>query len=248
MERASDPFYVRDKVVVLTGASTGIGKHLVTVLLSHGATVCVLLRSEKAKADFREDFGDVHVFHADLRDSEAIDSAIDQIIAKFGKIDVLLNVAGVWHDNERAFKGPLLWETSSEEIAEVLGTGLLGGMSITRKVLPFMVDRKDGRVVFLTCGFESEREASGWTHYYVANQAIEALSRAIAAEVRPYSIRVNCVAPWFVKTEAVEKFFPHEIATALELSEVSDTVMFLLSKAASSITGQAIQVRSQRDV
>jgi NAD(P)-dependent dehydrogenase (short-subunit alcohol dehydrogenase family) len=85
-------------------------------------------------------------------------------------------------------------------------------------------------------------------HYYVANEGVAAFTRALAAEVREADIQVNAVAPWFVRSEAVVRFFPEESKTAVETGDVARLAVFLASSEAAHISGQVVEIRSRRDV
>jgi 3-oxoacyl-[acyl-carrier protein] reductase len=187
------------------------------------------------------------VHHVDLRNLDQIDDAVNHVERAYGTVDILLNFAGVWHDDNRAFCGTQLTEISPEEISDVIGIGLQGALFLTRRVLRSMKEKQMGKVVFVSCGFSSPQEAGGWVHYYVVNKAIEALTRGIAAECRPDNIQINCIAPWFVATEAVRRFFPDKLGTALQPGEVARAALLLVSDQSDNVSGQVIELRSSKD-
>ena len=134
-----------------------------------------------------------------------------------------------------------------KQIDEVFDVGLNGAFHLTRSVLPGMMSAAAGKVVFVSCGFSGASDAVGWVHYYVVNKAIDALVQGLAAELRQHKIQVNAVAPWFVATEAVQKFYPDQAQSALNPGEVVDIALFLASSGADHISGQTIELRSQAD-
>jgi 3-oxoacyl-[acyl-carrier protein] reductase len=238
------------KRVLVTGASRGIGRELTRALVQRGAIVAASGRSiaELGRTGSLTDHPDrVHACPGDLRRAEDVRSIAEYAREKLGHIDVLMNVAGVWHDAERRFQGPLAAETPAAEIDEVLDVGIKGAFHLTRLILPGMIEAARGKIVFVSCGFSGPSEAVGWVHYYVTNKAIEALVAGLAAELRPHNIQVNAVAPWFVATEAVESFYPDQAGSALRPAEVADMAMFLASSHSDHVSGQTIELRSKAD-
>ena len=238
------------KRVLVTGASRGIGRELTRALVAQGAAVAASGRSaaglEQTRAlTARPDR--VHLCRGDLRRAADLDEIVASAQRHMGGIDILMNVAGVWHDADRKYHGPLLGDTPPEQIDEVLDVGIKGGFHLTRRILPGMIEARAGKVVFLSCGFSGPAEATGWVHYYVANKAIEALVAGLGAELRPHNVQVNAVAPWFVATEAVQRFYPDRVGAALHPGEVVDTALFLASPRADHISGQTIELRSRSD-
>lgn len=236
--------------VLVTGASRGIGRELTRTLVDLGATVAVTSRSspelERTRA-LTAHPNQVHVCPGDLRRAGDVLNIAAAVRKQLGGIDILMNVAGVWHDADRKYQGPLAVETSADEIDEVFDVGLKGAFHLTRSLLPEMVQAGRGKVVFVSCGFAGPSEAVGWVHYYVVNKAIEALVAGLAAELRPHSVQVNAVAPWFVATEAVQHFYPDQAQSALKPAEVVDIALFLASSRSDHVSGQTIELRSQAD-
>jgi NAD(P)-dependent dehydrogenase (short-subunit alcohol dehydrogenase family) len=120
-------------------------------------------------------------------------------------------------------------------------------MLVARPSLPHMIRQRAGKILQRSCGFAGPHEAAGWLHYYVTNKAIEAFTRGLAYEARAHEVQVHCIAPWFVATEPVRRFFPGESETALDPKDVARLAAFLLSREADHISGQVIEVRSKRD-
>jgi NAD(P)-dependent dehydrogenase (short-subunit alcohol dehydrogenase family) len=237
------------KRALVTGASRGIGRALVAGLVERGATVAASARSRAALEETRAMTADperVVICPGDLRQAGDVQAIATAALA-LGEIDILMNVAGVWHDSERKYQGPVVADTPADEIDEVLDVGLRGAFQLTRLVLPSMIRATAGKIVFLSCGFAGPAEAVGWVHYYVANRAIDALVAGLAAELRPHNIQVNAVAPWFVATEAVKTFYPDQAAAALAPAAVAEMALFLASPGADHLSGQTIELRSKDD-
>jgi len=238
------------KRVVVTGASRGLGRELTKALVAQGAVVAASGRSDDALEQTRALTAHpdhVHLCAGDLRRAADVEYIASAALRYLGRVDVLMNVAGVWHDADRKFQGPLLANTPAAQIDEVLDVALKGGFHLTRLILPGMIQAGAGKVIFLSCGFAGPAEAAGWVHYYVANKAIDALVAGLGAELRPHNIQVNAVAPWFVATEAVKRFYPDQIQAALAPAEVVDAALFLASPRADHISGQVLELRSRAD-
>jgi len=240
------------KTAVVTGASGGIGRAIVVALGLAGARVGLVARSRERLEETKRLIGQpgTQVLCSNLRHEQAIERLAESVQASYGAIDILVNAAGVWHDEQSRYHGPPLAETPVERIHEVLEVGIRAPFLLTRLLLPGMVRKRSGKILQISAAFEGgSRAGVGWIHYYAANKAIEALTEALAHELREHEIQVNCIAPWFVATEAVQRFYAAESQTqaALQPLEVAQVAIFLLSSDADHITGQIIQVRSKHD-
>jgi 3-oxoacyl-[acyl-carrier protein] reductase len=237
------------RTALVTGASRGIGREIARSISLEGARVALVARSrhgleETARLLARPD---TQIFCADLRDENAIEQVGVSVRTALGQLDILANVAGVWHDLETKYQGPRLADTPGGQIDEIIDVGLRASFHLTRQVIPAMIRRRSGKVLQISCGFAGPHEAVGWLHYYVTNKAIEAFTVGLAAELREHNIQVNCIAPWFVATEAVRRFCPAESEKALDPREVAKLAVYLVSEEADNITGQVIELRSRLD-
>jgi 3-oxoacyl-[acyl-carrier protein] reductase len=234
---------------VITGASTGIGRAIAIELAGAGYTLALVGRRAKALEETARlsKANQVSVVLADLSSSEQAARACEQVRQQ-GTVGVLINAAGVWHDDQGKLQGPLAPETPMSQVESVIGVGLLGAFRMTRGLAPMMMKEKRGKIIQIGCGFAGAQEARGWLHYYVVNKALDAFTAGLAAELRPYDIQVNCIAPWYVATDAVQRFYPDDAPTALEPKRVAELAKFLLSDAAGNISGQTIELRSALDV
>ncbi len=241
---------MKDNIALITGASRGIGAETARELSRAGAHVVLTARDEKALRRVASTLvGPVTVVPADLLDEASVDHLVKETVREVGVPDVLVNVAGVWHNKRERYQGPSFSKTPMHRVEEVIGVGIIGGMRVTHGFLPAMVKRRRGHVINVGCGFAGPHEAVGWLHYYVANQAIAAMTAGLAAELRSSRIQVNCVAPWFVATEYVQRFYRKAAARALSPRRVAETIRALVAGPLSSdVNGQVIELRSDEDI
>ena len=158
---------------------------------------------------------------------------------------MIANVAGVWHNSERAYQGPRLNETPTAEIIEVLDVGIRAPMILTARLLGGMIERRSGHVLNISGTFSSG--GATWLHYYVSKKAIEEFTKGLAQELRDYEIQVNCISPADVATEPYKNFYPEYAASALQPAEIAEVALELLSPACRHISGQIIEVRNRSD-
>lgn len=243
--RVSD---LRGKTVLITGATSDIGVATARQFAEAGARLALVGRSRVKLEQCRARLAaDVSIYECDLRDAAAIERLHTMVTQELGDLDVLIQLAGVWHDGAARLQGPLLPATAVAAIDDVLDVGLRAPMLLSRLATGGMIRRGGGKMVCMSCGFAGAEEAVGWLHYYVANLAVRQFVAGLAAELRPHAISVNAVAPWFVATAPVQKFYPDQAARALDPSEVARMIFFLSSAAADHISGQTIELRSKSD-
>jgi NAD(P)-dependent dehydrogenase (short-subunit alcohol dehydrogenase family) len=237
------------KTALVTGASRGIGREVALALGVRGARLGLVARSRDGLEETKRllGTGDAEIFCTDLLEAGAIENLERLVAPTLGRVDILVNAAGVWHSDQARYHGPRLPATPESQIHEVLGVGLTASMLLARQFLPQMIQQRAGKILHISCGFSGPHEAAGWLHYYVTNKAIEAFTRGLAYETREHEVQVNCIAPWFVATEPVLRFFPGESERALELKDVVRLAAFLVSREADHISGQVIELRSKRD-
>jgi NAD(P)-dependent dehydrogenase (short-subunit alcohol dehydrogenase family) len=248
--KKTDLAKLKGKLILVTGASRGIGATTAQQLAARGANLILSARNAKALKKIASRLRTpTHLISADLLDERSISRFASKAMKLAGTPDALVCIAGVWHNKQERYQGPQFWETSSQRIDEVLGVGLIGSMKLIRAFLPEMIRRQSGHIILLGCGFAGPHEAKGWLHYYVTNKAIAALTRGLAAELRPFCIRVNCIAPWFVATEYVKEFYPDDASRALPPVRVAEAIIDLLvGPLSKDVSGQIIELRSDQDV
>ena len=242
------PSGLEGKTVVVTGGSRGIGRAIVDVLAGDGADVTFFYRDNAEAADAvvaaaRAAGRTVAAERVDVRDAASCVAAVERIADRTGRIDVLVNNAGIIRD------GPLAG-FSDEDVAEVLDTNVTGVFNVTRAVVPFMIARRSGRIVNLS-SVSGEKGGRGQTNYAASKGAVNAFTRALAVELAPRKIAVNAVAPGVIDTEmsqAVRDLAGDEVKARILLKrygtaeEVAYAVWFLASDYASYVTGQVLTV------
>ncbi len=235
----------RTPVAIVTGASRGIGRAIAVDLASHGYHVVINYRSNAAAAEqalglVRAAGGQAELACFDVADATATESALDALIERHPRIDVLVNNAGVIADGLFAIMPPEDWH-------KVIQTSLDGFFHVTKPVLKRMLSAKAGSIVNVSSisGLIGNR---GQTNYSAAKAGLIGASKALAAEVARLGIRVNVVAPGLIDTEMTERM-PADILKKLipmarigKPEEVARVVRFLCSDDASYITGEVIAV------
>lgn len=232
---------LKGKRVVITGAGGGIGAALVKAFADQGALVIGCDR----KADTDEPIAPDHLEVFDLLDPASIGKAAENIIARFGAPDCLINNAG-WTRAE------LMADVTPAVIERELQLNLSGVMQFTQALLPAMVERKAGSIVFVSS--VNARLHFGNAVYAAAKAGIEAYARAIAVEHGEHGIRSNSIAPGSTRTHAWDHRLaaePHLLPRVTKLyalkrmvtpEEVANAVVFLASPLSSGITGVTLPV------
>ena len=236
------------KVVVVSGGSRGIGRAIVELFAAEGAHVAFFFQRDKAAADevvaaCAGHGGRVSAMQLDIRDSAACRDAAEKIVEAHGRIDVLVNNAGVIRDN-------VLVGLEDEDIRTVLDVNVAGVFNVTRAIAPFMISKRAGKIINLS-SVSGTKGGRGQTTYAASKGAIDGLTRALAAELAARRITVNAVAPGVIETEmsaAVRELAGEDIKSRILLKrfgqprEIANAVWFLASSLADYVTGQVLYV------
>lgn len=235
-------------VVLVTGGSRGIGQAIVRRLIRDGWRVAFTYRQAQESAAALADElvaagGDAAAFQADLHSFEEARRCVSLVNARFGRIDALVNNAGV------ASVG-LFSELDPEEWDRVLGVDLTGTAACCRAVLPDMIRRKSGKIVNISSVW-GVRGASCEAVYSAAKAGVIGLTKALAKEVGPSGITVNAVAPGVIRTDMNANLSEKDMAVLADetplcrigkAEDVAGAVAFLLGSDADFITGQVLGV------
>jgi len=239
---------IAGKTAIVTGGSRGIGRAIVERLAADGADVTFFYRDNAAAADevvaaAQAAGWKVAAERLDIRDSAACAAAVERVADRCGRIDILVNNAGITRDNPLA-------AFDDDDVAAVLATNVTGVFNATRAVVPYMTSQRSGTIVNLS-SVAGDKGGRGQTNYAASKGAINAFTRALAVELAPRKIRVNCVAPGVIETEMSaevrEQSGDAVLARILlrrygKAQEVADAVWFLASAHASYVTGQVLSI------
>ena len=236
------------KTIIVTGGSRGIGRSIVELFAADGAQVVFFYRGNAAAATEVLEAGraagrKIAAEQVDVTDDAACAAAVERTVERCGSVDVLVNNAGVIRDN-------LLALLEVEDVRVVLDTNVGGVFNVTRAVVPHMIARRAGKIVNVS-SVAGEKGGRGQTNYAASKGAINALTRALAVELAPRRINVNCVAPGVIETEMTQEIRERagdEVKARILLRrfgqprDVAHAVWFLASKYADYITGQVLHV------
>jgi len=240
---------LRNKVAIITGAASprGIGKAMAGVFAEQGARVVVLDLNAEAAAAAARDIGPDHLGIAcDVTNKSACEAAANEVLDRFGQIDVLVNNAGITQ--------PLkIMDIQPANYDAVTDVSLRGTLYMSQAVIPHMRSRKSGSIVCLS-SVSAQRGGGifGGPHYSAAKAGVLGLARAMARELGPDNVRVNSVTPGLIQTDITgDKLTPElkaEIVKGIPLNRLGNAVdvanccLFLASDLSSYLTGVTLDV------
>ena len=239
------------KTVVITGSSRGIGAATAKLFAENGFNVCVnYFHSEKAAKELTASLPAAVAVKADISKKGDAVALIEAAAETFGHVDVLVNNAGI------ALPPQLVTDVSDADYDRVFDINMKGVHNTVSAVLPQMVNRKSGNIVNIS-SLWGVVGGSCETVYTASKAAVIGYTKALAKELGPSGIRVNCVAPGFIRTEMNARFSEEEIASFAEETplcrvgdpqDVAKAVFFLATDMSDFITGQTLCVDGGRSV
>ena len=236
------------RVAVVTGGASGIGESVVRALCRDGFSVAINYNSSEAQAlalasELSVNGSNVIAIKADVSSSSEVNNMMQKISEELGTPEILVNNSGIAQQK-------LFTDITDEDWNRMIGVNLTGVFNTCRAVLPFMIHEKKGRIVNISSMW-GQVGASCEVHYSAAKAGVIGLTKALAQEVAPSGITVNCVAPGVVDTKMMASFSAEDKAALCEeiplgrignAEEIAETVAFLVSDKSSYITGQVIGV------
>jgi len=239
---------LENKICLVTGASRGIGRAIALSMAQHGASVAFTYLSSPEKAEALEkELASSGIkakgYRSDAADFAAADKLITDVLADFGRIDVVVNNAGITRDN-------LLMRMSEESFDEVIRTNLKSVFNITKAVQKPMLKERKGSIINMTSVVGVKGNA-GQANYAASKAGIIGFTKSVALELGSRNIRCNAIAPGFIETEMTDVLNPEVVQgwrDAIPMKrggtpqDVADLTVFLASDMSAYITGQVIHV------
>jgi 3-oxoacyl-[acyl-carrier protein] reductase len=239
---------LENKIVIVTGASRGIGKSIAEECVNQGATVIFTYLSSKEKAEALEaelssNGGVAKGFKSDASKFEEAQALVDNVVSEYGTVDVLINNAGITRDT-------LLMRMSEEQWDEVINTNLKSAFNLTKAVQRPMLKARSGSIVNMSSVVGVKGNA-GQANYAASKAGLIGFTKSVAAELGSRNIRCNAIAPGFIvteMTEALDQKVVQEWRNGIPLKrggsplDVANATVFLASDMSAYVTGQTIHV------
>ena len=235
------------KLVLVTGASRGIGQAIAMTLGEAGATIIGTATSEEGADNISKIFSDNSILGKGMKlnvtDNDQITELLKAVSDEFGTVDILVNNAGITRDN-------ILVRMKEEEWDDIINTNLSSVYRMSKAVLRGMIKKRSGRIISITSVVGAMGNA-GQSNYAAAKAGIMGFTKSLAREVGVRGITVNAIAPGFIETDMTNSL-PEDQKTALAsqipmgrlgtVNEIAQAVLFLASDSGSYITAQTLHV------
>lgn len=238
---------LNEKLVLVTGASRGIGRAIALTLGNAGATVIGTATSDEGASNITKIFTENNILgigmRLDVTDNEQISELLKRITADYGSVDILVNNAGITRDN-------ILVRMKEDEWDDIINTNLSSVYKMSKAVLRGMIKKRSGRIISITSVVGAMGNA-GQSNYAAAKAGIMGFTKSLAREVGVRGVTVNAIAPGFIQTDMTDKLpEDQKIALASQIpmarlgtvDEIAQSVLFLASESGSYITAQTLHV------
>jgi len=244
---------LKDKVALITGGAAGIGKATAQRFIEEGARVIICdVNQEAGEAAVQELGASVEFYQVDVTNRQAVQAWVDSVVQEYGRVDVLVNNAGVLRDNMlvKVKGGELIKQMSEAEFDLVIAVNLKGVFNCTQAVAPHMI--KQGQGVILNASSVVGLDGNfGQTNYVATKAGVIGMTKVWARELGRHKIRVNAVAPGFIATEMVMQM-PEKILEGMvaripigrmgQPRDIANAYLFLASDEASFVSGAVLRV------
>ena len=241
-------FDFKGQVALVTGGSRGIGRETSRLFARFGAAVVVNYKENKqAENELMLETasmgGHAVLSPCDISDKTAVQRMVDEVVGRYGKIDILINNAGIWEPTPAA-------KNSDKNVQQTLAINLDGTIHCCSAVIPYMIKNDGGKIVNIS-STAGQRGEAGYSIYAATKGAVISYTKSLAAELADKNIYVNCVAPGWVRTDMTEDVFINEnpaVYQSIPLKrpgrpeEIAWPILFLASQYASYITGEIFNV------
>lgn len=238
---------LNDQIALVTGASRGIGRAIAVALARNGATVaCVATNEEKLRETvdgITAAGGKAKAYVCNVSDSEAVDKLVGQVVEDFGRLDIVVNNAGITRDT-------LLPRMSDEQWDDVIATNLRGVFLLSRAASRTMMSQRYGRIINLS-SVSGIRGNKGQTNYSASKAGVIGFTQSLALELAGRNVTVNAVAPGFIETDMTAGL-PEDVRNAMlsqialgrlgQPADIARAVAFLAGPGAAYITGETLHV------
>jgi 3-oxoacyl-[acyl-carrier protein] reductase len=244
---------LQNKVALITGGAAGIGKATAQRFVEEGATVVICDVDAETGAATAEELGGNAEFHqVNVMDRQAVQEWIDGVVAEHGRVDVLVNNAGILRDNQlvKVKDGELVKQMPEAEFDLVIGVNLKGVFNCTQAVAPHMI-RQGGGVILNASSVVGLDGNFGQTNYVATKAGVIGMTKVWARELGRYNIRINAVAPGFIATEILRSM-PERIIERMKARvplgrmgdprDIANAYLFLASDEASFVSGTVLRV------
>jgi len=238
---------LKGKLVLVTGASRGIGRAIALTLGEAGATVIGTATSDEGATKISKVFAENNILGKGMKlnvnDNEQISALLKSITEDYGSVDILINNAGITRDN-------ILVRMKEDEWNDIINTNLTSVYKMSKSVLRGMIKKRSGRIISITSVVGAMGNA-GQSNYAAAKAGIMGFTKSLAREVGSRSITVNAIAPGFIETDMTDNL-PEDQKLALAaqipmgrlgtVNEVAQAVLFLAGDSGSYITAQTLHI------